>query len=148
MSSPSSKPNAIPEGHRTVTPFLRVVDAARLIEFLKPAFGGEVAFRMDGPNGTVVHAEVKIGDSMIMIGQSPAEDALRSMIHLYVPDTDAAYKSALAAGATSIREPADQFYGDRSAGVRDFCGNEWWVATHIEDVSKEEMERRMAAMAR
>lgn len=148
MSSPSPKPNPIPEGHRTVTPFLRVVDAARLIEFLKPAFGAGVAFRMDGPNGTVVHAEVKIGDSMIMIGQSPAEDALRSMIHLYVPDTDAAYQSALAAGATSIREPADQFYGDRSAGVHDFCGNEWWMATHVEDVSKEEMERRMAAMAR
>jgi PhnB protein len=141
-------PNPIPEGHHTVTPFLRVTDAAKLIEFLKPAFGAEVAFRMDGPDGSVMHAEVKIGDSMIMIGQSPANDALRSMIHLYVPDTDAVYKSALAAGATSIREPANQFYGDRSAGVKDFLGNEWWMATHIEDVSKEEMQRRMAAMSR
>ncbi len=68
------------------------------------------------------------------------------MINLYVPDTDALYHSALAAGATSIREPADQFYGDRSGGVRDVCGNEWWMATHIEDVSQEEMERRMKAM--
>ncbi len=146
MSSPSPKPNPIPEGHHTVTPFLRVKDAAKLIEFLKPAFGAVVTFSMNGPGGSVMHAEVRIGDSMIMIGQS--EDALRSMIHLYVPDTDAVYKSALAAGATSIREPADQFYGDRSAGVKDFCGNEWWMATHIEDVSQQEMERRMAAMAR
>ncbi len=69
------------------------------------------------------------------------------MINLYVPDTDALYHSAIAAGATSIREPANQFYGDRSGGVRDVCGNEWWMATHIEDVSPEEMERRMAAMA-
>jgi PhnB protein len=149
MSSPSRKPNPIPEGHHTVTPFLRVKDAAKLIEFLKPAFGAVVTFSMNGPGGTVVHAEVKIGDSMVMLGQAPPSDAgLQSMIHLYVPDTDAVYKSALAAGATSIREPADQFYGDRSAGVKDFCGNEWWMATHIEDVSQEEMQRRMAAMAK
>ena len=69
------------------------------------------------------------------------------MLHLYVPDTDALYRSALAAGATSIREPADQFYGDRSAGVRDLWGNQWWIATHMEDVSQAEMERRMAAMS-
>ena len=141
-------PNPIPEGHRTVTPFLRVADAAKLIDFLQPAFGATVAFRMEGPGGTVAHADVKIGDSMVMIGQAPADQALQSMIHLYVPDTDAMYKSAMAAGATSIREPANQFYGDRSAGVKDFCGNEWWMATHIEDVSPEEMERRMAAMAK
>ena len=146
MSSPSLKPNPIPEGHRTVTPFLRVADAARLIDFMKQAFAATEAFRMDGPDGSVAHAEVKIGDSMVMIGQAPADQAMQSMLHLYVPDTDAIYKSALAAGATSIREPADQFYGDRSAGVRDAQGNEWWMATHIEDVSREEMERRMAAM--
>ena len=146
MSSPSLKPNPIPEGHRTVTPFLRVADAARLIDFMKQAFAATEAFRMDGPDGSVAHAEVKIGDSLVMIGQAPADQAMQSMLHLYVPDTDAVYKSALAAGATSIREPADQFYGDRSAGVRDAQGNEWWMATHIEDVSQEEMERRMAAM--
>jgi PhnB protein len=71
---------------------------------------------------------------------------MRTMLHLYMPDTDAVYKSALDAGAVSIREPADQFYGDRSGGVRDFCGNQWWIATHIEDVSMEEMQRRMAKM--
>jgi uncharacterized glyoxalase superfamily protein PhnB len=146
MSSPGAKPNPIPEGHHTVTPFLRVNKAAKLVDFLQAAFGAMVVFRMDGPGGTLAHAEVKIGDSLVMLGESPSEnEAARSILHLYVPDTDALYKSAVAAGATSIREPADQFYGDRSAGVRDFCGNEWWMATHIEDVSQEEMERRMAA---
>jgi PhnB protein len=139
-------PNPIPEGHQTVTPFLVVADAARLIDFLERAFGAVVAFRMDGPGGAVAHAEVKIGDSLVMMGQRPPDQCLRSMLHLYVPDTDAVYRSALAAGAVSVREPADQFYGDRSAGVRDAWGNEWWMATHIEDVSQEEMERRMAAL--
>ena len=140
-------PNPIPKGYGTVTPFLRVADAAKLIDFLKQAFAAEVTFRMDGPDGSVMHAEVKIGDSMVMIGQAPAGQEMRAMLNLYVPDTDALYNSAMAAGATSIREPANQFYGDRSGGVRDVCGNEWWMATHIEDVSQEEMERRMAAMA-
>jgi len=139
-------PNHVPKGFGTVTPFLTVKDAARLIEFMKQAFGAQVAFRMDGPNGTVAHAEVKIGDSMLMIGEAPEGQEVRSMLHLYMPDTDAVYKSALDAGAVSIREPADQFYGDRSGGVRDFCGNQWWIATHIEDVSMEEMQRRMAKM--
>jgi len=140
-------PNPIPKGFGTVTPFLCVTEAAKLIDFLKQAFAAQVTFRMDGPEGAVRHAELKIGDSMVMIGQVPADRAMRAMLHLYVPDTDSLYHSAMAAGATSIREPADQFYGDRSGGVRDFCGNEWWMATHIEDVSPEEMERRMAKMA-
>ena len=140
-------PNYIPRGFGTVTPFLTVKDAAKLIEFMKQAFGAQVAFRMDGPNGSVAHAEVKIGDSMVMIGEAPEGQEMRSMLHLYMPDTDAVYKSALDAGAVSIREPADQFYGDRSGGVRDFCGNQWWIATHIEDVPPEEMKRRMEKMA-
>lgn len=136
----------IPKGFGTVTPFLTVADAAKLIDFLKQAFAAQVTFRMDGPDGSVRHAEVKIGDSMVMIGQAPAGQEMRAMLHLYVPDIDAVYRSAMAAGATSIREPADQFYGDRTGGVRDLCGNQWWIATHMEDVSQEEMERRMAAM--
>src|SRR5579872_968534 len=139
-------PNHVPRGFGTVTPFLTVKGAARLIEFMKEAFDAQVIFRMDGPNGTLAHAEVKIGDSMVMIGEAPEGQEMRAMLHLYMPDTDATYKSALAAGAVSIREPADQFYGDRSSGVRDFCGNQWWIATHIEDVSVEEMQRRMAKM--
>ena len=139
-------PNPIPQGFGTVTPFLRVADAAKQIEFLQKAFAAQLTFRMNGPDGSLIHAEVKIGDSMVMIGQAPPGQEMRSMINLYVPDTDALYHSAIAAGATSIREPADQFYGDRSGGVRDAGGNEWWMATHIEDVSQEEMERRMKAM--
>jgi PhnB protein len=138
--------NPIPKGFGTVTPFLKVADAAKQIEFLQKAFAAQITFRMNGPDGSLIHAEAKIGDSMVMIGQAPPGQEMRSMINLYVPDTDASYHSAIAAGATSIREPADQFYGDRSGGVRDICGNEWWMATHIEDVSQEEMERRMKAM--
>ncbi len=139
-------PNPIPKGYGTVTPFLCVADAAKLIDFLKQAFGAEVTFRMNRPDGAVAHAEVQIGDSKVMIGQPAPGQELRAMLHLYVPDTDASYRSAIAAGAESIREPADQFYGDRSAGVRDLSGNQWWIATHVEDVAPEEMERRMAAM--
>jgi PhnB protein len=138
----------IPEGFHAVTPFLRVTDATSMIEFMQHAFGAVVTFRMDDPTGRVAHAELQIGDSMIMLGQAPSPDqAMRAMIHLYLTDTDAMYKSAMAAGATSIREPANQFYGDRSAGVKDPAGNEWWMATHIEDVTQQEMQRRMAAMA-
>ncbi len=138
--------NPIPHGYATVTPFLCVADAAKLIDFLKQAFGAELTFRMDRPDGAVAHAEVKIGDSKLMIGQPVPGQETQTMLHLYVPNTDAVYARAMAAGATSIREPADQFYGDRSGGVRDFAGNQWWIATHIEDVAPEEMERRMAAM--
>jgi len=140
-----SKP--IPKGFGTVTPFLCVTNGAKMIDFLKQAFGGQEIFRMDKPDGSLAHAEVKIGDSMVMIGEVLAGQETHAMLHLYMPDTDATYKTALAAGAASIREPADQFYGDRSGGVSDFCGNQWWIATHIEDVSQEEMERRMAKMS-
>jgi PhnB protein len=140
-------PNPIPKGFGTVTPFLTVTEAGKLIDFLQQAFAAQVKFRMDAPDGSVRHAEVKIGDSMVMIGQVEPGKEMPLMLHLYVPDTDVIYRSAVAAGATSIREPADQFYGDRSAGVRDAWGNQWWMATHMEDVSQEELERRMAAMA-
>jgi uncharacterized glyoxalase superfamily protein PhnB len=93
-----------------------------------------------------MHAEMKLGDSKIMLGQPEPGKETNAMIHLYMPDTDASYKRALAAGATSVREPADQFYGDRSAGVRDQFGNQWYIATHVEDVSEEEMGRRMAKL--
>lgn len=139
-------PNPVPPGYATVTPYLCVADAGKLIEFLKQAFAAELIFRMDRPDGAVAHAEVKIGDSKVMIGQPEPGQETQAMLHLYVPDTDAVYARAMAAGATSIREPADQFYGDRSGGVRDISGNQWWIATHVEDVAPEEMERRMASM--
>ena len=118
-----------------------------MIDFLQRAFGATVTFRMNRPDGGVAHAELTIGDSRLMLGQPPEGRGMKSMLHLYVPDTDAVYRTAMAAGAESIREPANQFYGDRRAGVRDPEGNEWWIATHIEDVSQEEMERRMKLMA-
>ena len=139
-------PNPVPAGYATVTPYLCVADAAKLIEFLKQAFHAQLLFKMDGPGGRIMHAEMTIGDSRIMLGQPEPGKETHAMIHLYLPDTDAVYKRALTAGGTSVREPADQFYGDRSAGVRDQFGNQWFIATHIEDVSEEEMKRRMAKM--
>jgi PhnB protein len=139
-------PNPVPPGYATVTPYLCVADAAKLIEFLKQAFDAQLIFKMDGPGGRIMHAEMTLGDSRVMLGQPEPGKETHAMIHLYMPDTDATYKRALAAGATSEREPANQFYGDRSAGVRDQFGNQWYIATHVEDVSEEEMKRRMAAM--
>ena len=133
----------IPDGYNTVTPYLVVENASAVLEFVKKAFGANERMVMRGPDNTIGHAEVTIGDSTIMIADAGGENApMPGMIHLYVEDCDAAYERALEAGATSIRKPEDQFYGDRSAGVRDQAGNLWWMATHLEDVSQEEMARR------
>ncbi|HSM57468.1 MAG TPA: VOC family protein [Candidatus Sulfomarinibacteraceae bacterium] len=138
----------IPEGYHTVTPYLIVPDVDGQISFLQEAFDAEVRARMEGPDGRVMHAEVRIGDSPVMMGESSDEiPPMPAMLHLYVPDVDAVYEQALAAGATSVREPIDEFYGDRSGGVQDAFGNQWWLATHVEDVSEEEMMRRMEEMA-
>ncbi|HJQ25373.1 MAG TPA: VOC family protein [Blastocatellia bacterium] len=137
----------IPEGYHTVTPYLVVEGAAKLIDFLKAAFGAQEVFRMPGKDGTVGHAEVRIGDSMIMLADAQAGYPARpSMICLYVEDVDATYQRALEAGATVVRELADQFYGDRSGGVQDASGMQWWISTHIEDVPPEELARREAAL--
>jgi PhnB protein len=134
----------VPEGHHTVTAYLLVDDANAQVEFLQRAFGGRVTELHKDPNGRVMHADVLIGDSHVMLGQAGAEwKAMPAMVHLYVPDCDSAYTAAIAAGATSVREPKTEFYGDRSGGVRDSNGNQWWIATHVEDVSAEEIERRM-----
>ena len=139
-------PNPIPDGYRTVTPFLIVNDGARMIEFLRAAFGAMVRGRMDAPDGTLAHAELKIGDSLIMMGQGSAEwPPMPCMIYLYLPDCDAVYRQALAAGAESLEAPTNKFYGDRNALVKDPSGNQWCIGTHVEDVAPEEMARRMAA---
>lgn len=136
----------IPEGYHSVTPYLAVEGASRLIDFLKHTFGAEVREHIPGENGSVRHAEVMIGNSMVMLGDATCEAGPRpGNLYVYVEDTDATYRRALEAGAESIREPADQFYGDRSAGVKDPFGNHWWIATHIEDVAPEEIARRAAA---
>ncbi len=137
------KPNPIPKGFHTVTPVLTVREAAKLIDFLKQAFDAEEVYRLDGPNGTVMHAEMKIGDSIIMAGEATDQwKPMQATVALYVRDADEWYQRALRAGATSVREPSDQFYGDRSAGVKDFAGNHWWIHTHIEDVPPEELKKR------
>ena len=136
----------IPEGYRTVTPYLVARNLTKLIEFLKQAFGATEKFRSTGPDGAIRHAEVQIGDSMVMMAEARAEfPPMPCAIYLYVNDTDATYKRALQAGATSVMEPADQFYGDRNAGVKDFAGNQWWIGTHIEDVSPDEVAKRAQA---
>ncbi len=138
----------IPDGYHTVTPYLMTPGAAELIEFAKRAFGATERFRMAGPDGTIVHAEIQIGDSVVMVSDgSPEYPPMPSLLHLYVEDVDAAYAEALAAGAESLREPEDQFYGDRSGGVKDVFGNQWWLATHVEDVSPDEIRRRQEALA-
>ncbi|SRR5712691_9964760 len=136
----------IPEGYHTVTPYLTVQGATTLIDFLTQAFDAKELERMTRPDGAIGHAQVRIGDSVVMISESRGEwKPMPGAIYLYVNDTDAAYTRALRAGATSLMEPADQFYGDRNAGVKDPVGNLWWIATHKEDVSQDEMARRAAA---
>jgi len=136
----------IPEGYHSVTPYLIVQDAGRLLDFVKQVFEAEETFRMDGPGESVRHAEFRIGDSVVMTADATPEfPPMPATIHLYVNDADAVYVKALRAGATSTQEPADQFYGDRTAGVKDRFGNVWYIATHQEDVSPEELARRAKA---
>lgn len=133
----------IPDGYHTVTPYLTVPDLPRMLEFATAAFDAHVYESIADDNGMIRHAEMQIGDSRVMVGQARAEyPATASKLYLYVPDTDAVYARAIAAGARTILEPTDQFYGDRNAGIEDPQGNQWWIATHVEDVTPEEMERR------
>ena len=142
----SSQVKPIPEGYHSVTPYMMVEGADQLIEFLKRAFGATEALRLAGPDGKVGHAEIRVGDSMLMVSEARGEwKAKPASFYLYVEDVDAVYRRALDAGGTSLGEVKDQFYGDRSGGVLDPCGNMWWVATHIEDMSGEELERRHTA---
>jgi PhnB protein len=139
---------AKPSDYNTVTPFLYVSNVPRLLKFLKEAFGAEEKMQHLAPDGAVMHAEVKIGDSMVMMSErSISYPEMPCQLYLYVNDADEIYDKALDAGATAFREPADQFYGDRSGAVTDPCGNIWWISTHIEDVSPAEMQKRMEAMS-
>ncbi|MFQ6013315.1 MAG: VOC family protein [Thermoplasmata archaeon] len=140
----------IPEGYHAVTPYLVVQGVAQLIDFMKTTFHAEEKERHSRPDGTVLHAEVRVGDSVVMMGEPTERTELQpAHLYMYVNDTDATYRRALEAGAESLREPGDQFYGDRTAGVKDTFGNVWWIATHVEDVPPEELRRRAEAeMAR
>jgi PhnB protein len=147
----------IPEGYHTLTPYLAVEDAATAIEFYKQAFGAKERMRMDGPEGSIGHAELEIGDSVVMLSDPFPQSSVRppkeagtttASIFLYSEDVDAAIKQAVDAGATVEQEPKDMFWGDRFGSVADPFGHRWAIATHIEDVPPEEMaERGKAAMA-
>jgi len=134
---------AIPEGYHTITPFVTVQDADKLIDFLKQVFAATEIERMTNTDGTIKHAEVRIGDSVLMISEARGEwKPMPAAFYLYISDVDAVYQRALAAGATSLMEPTNTFYGNRESGVTDQFGNYWWIATHIEEVSPEEIQRR------
>jgi len=136
-------------GFHTITPYLFVRDTPRLIEFLLAAFGGELNSRMSRPDGSVMHAEMRIGDSMLMMGEGAGDfGPMPTSIYLYVPDCDAVFRNAVAAGGTSISEPRDMPSGERYGGIKDPCGNIWWVATHVADFSPEEQEKRWMAFKR
>ncbi|MGH2500066.1 MAG: VOC family protein [Candidatus Limnocylindria bacterium] len=140
--------NAVPAGYHTVTPYLLVRGAERLIRFLQEAFGAEEIERVPGPSGRISHAEVKIGDSVVMMGE-PSDPATvtSTMLYLYLEDVDKVYARALRAGGTSVQEPKNEFYGDRTAAVEDHAGNKWYIATHVEDVPTDELARRAAELA-
>ena len=124
-----------PEGLHSVNPYLHPLRAEPLISFLKRAFNAEEVAKYASPDGVVHHAVIRVGDSVVEMGEAHGKyETMRAMFYLYVPNVDDLYKQAVAAGATSFQEPTDQFYGDRSAGVRDAFGNTWYIATHIKDV--------------
>jgi PhnB protein len=144
---PRKRVAPIPKGFHTVTSYLFVSGAAYLIEYLRAAFDAEVLSRHLDGDGRLSYALLKIGDSLVMASE-PREPwkPMPCGIYLYVKDTDATYRNAMAAGGVSLMEPADQFYGDRNAGMQDPSGNQWWIATHIEDLTPKELERRMRSM--
>ena len=138
----------IPHGYTAITSYLSVEDAAGLLDFLAHAFGAVERLRIPMPQGGIGHAEVEIDGAVLMLADAAPPDfpANKTQIHLYVENVDSAYARALNAGATVIAEPADQFYGDRIARVGDPCGNQWFIASHVEDVDTDELMKRMAAM--
>ncbi|MBI4445417.1 MAG: VOC family protein [Acidobacteria bacterium] len=139
----------IPDGYHSVTPYLIVPGVRGLLDFVVDVFDAVlIEAPMTRPDGSVMHAEVRIGDSILMMGE-PSGDfaAMPASLYLYVGDADAVYRKALKAGGVSLMEPADQFYGDRSAGVKDPAGNCWWIATHREDLSPQEIASRAKALA-
>ncbi len=145
----------IPPGYHSVTPYLGQRDCTAAIAFYERAFGAVQTLRLDAPGGRIAHAELRIGDSVLMLSDEQPEWGNRSpatlggspvSLMIYVPDVDAAFARAIAAGGTQVRAVQDQFYGDRSGTLVDPFGYQWTLATHVEDVSDEEVRRRMAAL--
>jgi PhnB protein len=143
-----------PDGYHSVTPYLICKNAAAAIEFYRQAFGATPSMAMNAPDGRIMHAEIKIGDSVVMLAdEHPEIHALSPdtvggtpvSLLVYVPDVDAVFAKAVECGATAERAVATQFYGDRTGGIRDPFGHRWYLATHVKDVSREEMEDRTQA---
>jgi len=133
----------IPDGYPAVIPYLMVRDAARFIEFLSTVFAARVTEQLKRPDGKIGHTEVRVGDSMIMLSEeADGHPATPVMLHFYVEDVDAVFDRAVRAGGTVVAKPEKQFYGDRSGGVKEPCGNTIWIATHVEDVAPDELQRR------
>ena len=152
----TTKVNPIPEGYHSVTPYLIIKGASEAIEFYKKAFGASELFRMAQPDGRVGHAEIRIGDSTIMLADEFPEMGHKSpktlggsavSLLIYVEDVDAVFAQAVAAGATEDRPVEDKFYGDRGGSLVDPFGHIWHIATHTEDLSPEEMQKRATAAA-
>ncbi|NJN85840.1 MAG: VOC family protein [Leptolyngbyaceae cyanobacterium SL_7_1] len=146
----------VPDGYQTVTPYLAVQEAARAIEFYKQAFGATEFMRLADNNGKIAHAEIKIGDSIIMLADEYPDMGFHSpqtlngspvTLMVYVENVDEQFNRAIAAGATTVRPLEDQFYGDRTATLSDPFGHNWIIASHVEDVSLEEIKTRMSAYA-
>jgi PhnB protein len=139
-------PHPLPPFHHTVTPASVVRGAAKLLTFLETAFGGEVLDKYEGPDGAIAHAEVKLGDSVLMIGEPMGGPEMPAVLSLYVEDVDETYAKAPKHGATSLSEPVAMFYGHRTARVADPCGNHWAITTVTEILTKEEIMQRMSKM--
>lgn len=138
----------IPAGYRTLTPACSLRGCARAIELYRKVFGAEQTVCFDAPDGSVAHCELRFGDSIFMMGEAtPQHPGFNAHLMIYVPDCDVVFQRAVAAGFQVKEPPQNQFYGDRNARVVDPFGNEWYVSTHVEDVSEEELRRRMATGA-
>jgi PhnB protein len=145
---------AIPDGYYSLTPYLVCKDAAKAIEFYTRAFGAQEVVRMPGPGGRIMHAEIKIGNSMLMLSDenpergavAPSGSGRSQSLMLYTEDVDSVFRRAIDFGATSIETPTDMFWGDRMGNLKDPFGHQWAIATHKEDVTPDEMQKRMQAI--
>jgi uncharacterized glyoxalase superfamily protein PhnB len=134
---------SVPDGYHTLTPYLTVADGEGMLRFLKDVFGAELRERFNRADGSLKHAELQLGDCRVMVGQANEQFTPRPQtFYVYLDDVDAAFQRALSAGAKSLMPVSNADYGDRTGGFEDPNGNWWWVATHIEDVSAEEIQRR------
>jgi PhnB protein len=142
----SKKVKAVPRGYHTVSASLNLTDAKQFIAFCKKAFGGKLRSSMPGPGGKIMHAEIEIGDSVLMVSDAVQDPARPGNLFLYVQNVDKTFAKAVKAGAKALMPVADMFWGDRFGRLEDAFGNRWAVATHVENVSSKELKKRMAAM--